>query len=255
VAMDGLKPPPAYWLYRFFWNALDWVFPPKCGGCGALGERWCTTCQQKTTPIGKEVCHCCGIPLAGGGLCIQCQDQPPAVTAIRSWAVYQGPVREAIHHLKYSRHIGMGEILARHQIDTLAALPWRMDLVTCVPLSTQRKKQRGYNQSSMLARPVALALKIPYRPGLLERTRETISQVGLSASQRRLNVAGAFQSEAGSLQGLSVLVIDDVTTTGSTLNACAQALKDAGAAAVYGLTVARAVTLESQRSDSLNPIL
>jgi ComF family protein len=108
-------------------------------------------------------------------------------------------------------------------------------------LSSKRLQQRGYNQASLLARPVALALPAPYRPGLLMRNRDTLSQVDLSAQERRKNVAGAFSQVGTKPRGASILVIDDVTTTGSTLNACAHALLDAGASAVYGLTLARAV--------------
>ena len=189
------------------------------------------------------MCSCCGLPALPGktGLCSDCKNQPPFFKALRSWCIYQGPAREAIHRLKYSRDVGLGEVLARYLIRLTPTLPWQVDLVTCVPLSSKRLKQRGYNQASLLARPVALALRAPYRPDLLLRNRDTLSQVDLSAQERRQNVAGAFSPAEKFPKGASILVIDDVTTTGSTQNACAQALLEAGASAVYGLTLARAV--------------
>jgi ComF family protein len=110
-----------------------------------------------------------------------------------------------------------------------------------VPLSKERYQQRGYNQAGLLARPVALALNIPYQPKALERWRDTVSQVGLSADQRMDNVVGAFKASQGLVKDRSILVIDDVTTTGATINSCAQALLQAGASEVFALTLARAV--------------
>jgi ComF family protein len=155
--------------------------------------------------------------------------------------MYSGPARRAVIRLKYGRDIGLGEALTRHLVELLASLPWQIDRVTCVPLSKGRLKLRGYNQSAMLARPLALAIQRPFTPLLLRKTRESPSQVGLSARERRENVDGAFTAGYGpDLKGCTILVVDDVTTTGSTMNACARALKNAGAASIYGLTFARA---------------
>jgi ComF family protein len=143
--------------------------------------------------------------------------------------------------LKYQRDIGLAEALSKHLIELYNDLKWEIDLVTPVPLGSKRARERGYNQSGLLARPLAYAIHKPYQPKLLLRTRETRSQVGLSAKERQQNVEGAFTANVSKVQEKVVLVIDDVMTTGSTINACAQALRKAGASAVYGLTLARAV--------------
>jgi ComF family protein len=143
--------------------------------------------------------------------------------------------------LKYSKDIGLSEMLARHLIQLKNGLPWQIDVVTCVPLSRGRFKNREYNQAAMLARPLALAIHRPFAPLLLRKTREAPTQVGLSAGERWKNVEGAFAAgDKAILSARVILVVDDVTTTGSTMNACARVLTEAGAAAVYGLTFARA---------------
>jgi ComF family protein len=165
----------------------------------------------------------------------------PAYAALRSWAVFEGPLRNALHRLKYRGDVALGEILARQLLEKLKGLDWVVDLVAPVPLGIARQKQRGYNQSTLLALPLALGCGIAYRPQALAKVRETPSQVGLSSEERFQNVEGAFQANARIVSGKRVLVVDDVTTSGATLNACANALKEAGASKVYALTLARAV--------------
>jgi competence protein ComFC len=236
----------SYRLYHFLWNALDWIFPPRCGGCSQFAQRWCPVCQGNVERILDPVCTICGSPYsptvhsAATSICAECSHTPPAFTALRSFCGYTGPARRAIIRLKYSRDIGLGEALANQLAEYLQTLNWSIDLVTCVPLSRGRLRQRGYNQSAMIARPLAMSIPKPFLPVLLRKTREAPTQVGLSANDRRKNVDGAFETGGASLSAKRVLVIDDVTTTGSTMNACARALLDAGAASIYGLTFARA---------------
>jgi ComF family protein len=173
-------------------------------------------------------------------ICQKCRNQPPAFKALRSYCAYQGPARKAIHRLKYQRDIGIAEALAVLLTNLVRDLAWPVDTITAVPLSPSRTKQRGYNQASLLAIPLALALQKPFDHRLLTRTRETDSQVGLSMIDRKQNVAGAF-SASDKAAGKVIWVIDDVITTGATMNACAQALMKAGAIAVYGLSFARAL--------------
>ena len=135
----------------------------------------------------------------------------------------------------------MGEILARTLLDKLSNLGWQVDFIVPVPGSLARKKTRGYNQASLLGFPVALGLGIPFRSRALVKTRETRSQVGLSFAERRQNVLEAFLASRDLAAGKSVLVVDDVTTSGATMQACAFALMRQGARQVYGLTLARAV--------------
>lgn len=120
-------------------------------------------------------------------------------------------------------------------------LNWHIDLVIPIPLGKQRIKERGYNQVAMIAKPLAMAMGMRYAPNELMRYKETRSQVGLTKAERRKNVRDAFRAGAGVI-GKNVLVMDDVSTTGSTLSSSAEALYSAGAREVYALTVARALS-------------
>ena len=231
---------PIYRLYQHLWSGLDWLFPPTCGGCNALGSRWCQDCQDNTQHIIPPYCRICGIPLDVPGVCPRCGSLPPPYTALRSWASFEGPLKNALHRLKYRRDIGLGETLARPLRALLGTLDWEIESIVPVPLGKGRMAERGYNQVTFLALPLALSMGLPYRPGALHRVRETRSQVGLSAAERRENVRGVFQANPDQVRGRIVLVVDDVATTGATVNSAASALLAAGAARVYGLTLARA---------------
>ncbi len=154
----------------------------------------------------------------------------------------EGSVRQAIHRLKYHRDVALADVLAAQLLALVQALAWPITLVVAVPLGQQRLRTRGYNQAALLAFPLALGLGVPWARRALARVRETRSQVGLSASERRENVAGAFRAAPDArLRGATVLLVDDVMTTGATLDAAARALLAGGAAEVYAVTVARAV--------------
>lgn len=243
MTVAGLRQSPALLAYRLLWNALDWVLPPQCAGCGTTGERWCFDCRQSLQPLAGPVCSTCGGPTRGtptSAVCADCINTPPVFTAARSVCAYRGVARKAVHRLKYGLDIGLGESLGSQMFEHLLNLHWMIDMVTCVPLSQARLRQRGFNQSAMLARPLALGMRVPFQPLLLRKTREVPSQVGLSAQDRRLNVVDAFEAGRSLSGARRILVVDDVFTTGSTMNACARALFDAGAQQVFGLTFARA---------------
>ena len=243
---------PAYFLYQLLWGTVDWLFPPICGGCERLGFRWCEACQGQVSKVTGPLCPCCGQPQSREEICKECQDAPPDYQALRSYGVFEGKLRAALHRLKYKRDIAMGEALSKHLIELYNHFKWDIDLVVPVPLGSQRARDRGYNQAGLLGRPLAYAVQKPYQPDALQRIRETRSQVGLSAKERRGNVAGVFRAKREQVAGKVVLVVDDVTTTGSTISACAQALREAGATAVYGLTLARAV-LNTHTDDQPKP--
>lgn len=130
--------------------------------------------------------------------------------------------------------------MAKGLIEILDSNLWNIDVVTPVPLGKTRRNERGYNQAAMLAFPLAIAKGLPYKNNALKRVQETASQVYLSKDQRAKNVKDAFKANPRVVEGRNILIIDDVTTTGATMQACALALVDAGANCVYGLTLARA---------------
>jgi competence protein ComFC len=191
--------------------------------------------------ISGPFCERCGGKLSQTGLCDRCIANPPSFTALRACTFYEGPIRSAILKLKYGGNIALGEILARPMISLLRDLDWKPDLIVPVPGSLARRKMRGYNQASLLALPVALSCGIPYRSKALVKVRHNRTQVGLSMLERQANVSGAFLGRKELVAGKTVLIIDDVTTSGATLEACTAALLDQGARQVYGLTLARAV--------------
>ena len=141
--------------------------------------------------------------------------------------------------MKYKGDLTLGEVLARPLIDLFEASRWNPDVVVPVPLGERRFIERGYNQSALLARPVALAIGKSYISRGLLKTRETDTQVGLSFSQRIENVDGAFLADPVYINKRRILLIDDVITSGATMEACSDALKKAGAVEVNGLSLAR----------------
>lgn len=205
-----------------------------------MGERWCADCRTKLIQL-DEICPICGDRSTGGVICRDCQNEPPPFHQMRAAVVYKSPLREAIHKLKYKHDIGLGEALSGYLIELYDKLGWKVDLIIPVPLSPSKKQERGYNQSALLAWPLAKARCIQYQPGAVERIRDTRRQVELNARERRENVKDAFMASAEVVRGKRVLVIDDVTTTGATLQACCKAVQAAGADGVYAMTLARAV--------------
>lgn len=229
-----------YAMYRMIWSTLDVVFPPVCGGCGQQATPWCKECAEKVNVLSGSLCDVCGLPQEVAGICASCQVDRPHFHALRAWAVFEDPVRNALHRLKYRRDISIGNTLASQMLPFVSRLSWPIDMIVPVPLGKQRLRERGYNQVGMIARPLAMALNVQYAANGLMRRKETRSQVGLSRGERRENVQDAFTAWAG-VRGKNVVIMDDVATTGSTLSSGADALCKAGAKDVYALTVARAL--------------
>jgi ComF family protein len=162
---------------------------------------------------------------------------------MRSWAVFDSPIQNALHTLKYRRNItGFGDALALQMAGFVRSLHWTLDGIVPVPLGRQRLKERGYNQVALVARPLAYELGLAYLPNVLLKTRETRSQVGLNLQERRENASKAYQAHPSAVKQRSLLLMDDVSTTGSTIAACTEALLSAGAQEVYVLTIARALS-------------
>jgi ComF family protein len=188
------------------------------------------------------MCEKCGIPTSGPALCDKCKTNPPAYRMLRSWAVFDSPVQNGLHTMKYRRNIGLGEALAIQMVDFLTSLNWEIDIMIPVPLSKKRLQERGYNQVALVAQPLAYRSGIKYLPQALWKSKNTRSQVGLNVNQRRENVLNAYQADAGLVRGQTILLMDDVSTTGSTISSCTEALLAAGARDIYAITIARALS-------------
>ena len=147
--------------------------------------------------------------------------------------------------MKYRRNIGLGESVAIQMTDFVRSLHWPVEMMIPVPLGKNRLKERGYNQVGLVARPLAYQIGMRYEPDALRKTRETRSQVGLTVSQRKENVNNAYQADSRVVTRKTILIMDDVATTGSTISACTEALLSAGAQEVYVLTIARALSHHS----------
>jgi ComF family protein len=160
---------------------------------------------------------------------------------MRSWAVFDSPIQNGLHTMKYRRNVAFGESIAMQMAEYVRSLYWPIDVMIPVPLGKKRLKERGYNQVALVARPLAYHLGWMYEPDALWKTRETRSQVGLSISQRSENVQDAYQADPKVVKHKSILIMDDVATTGSTISACTAALLSSGAQEVYVLTIARAL--------------
>jgi ComF family protein len=225
-------------------SLTDLLFPWRCAGCGQAGSLFCDLCAQRVTPMPADGCTRCGNVIAHHGLCPVCAalaNDP--LSFARSAALHEEPLRGAIHRLKYERQPELAPLLARYLVAAWRLPDWEtqrasITAVVPVPLHAGRQRVRGYNQAHLLAHEFCLATGLRIAPTWIARTRDTRPQVGLNAQERRQNVHVSFQATAD-VGGQTLLLVDDVFTTGATLRDCARAALDAGAAAVFALTLAR----------------
>ena len=218
--------------------AVDLVLPRRCAACGRGGSFLCEPCEAALSRLEGPYCPRCAHP-GVDRLCERCASSPPAFDGVRAVCLFNGAARSLVHRLKYSNFRAVAPDMARLLADLLE--PSRMEgvIIAPVPLHPRRERRRGYNQSELLARTVGRMAGLPVRPGIVRRVRNTPPQVSIeNYEERRANTEGSFACPAG-LSGESVLLIDDVVTTGSTMSACAAALKEAGAGSVWGLAFAR----------------
>lgn len=221
-------------------GALDLLYPPRCAGCGRLGSLFCASCLARVELLRPPLCEHCGRPVSMAGLCSFCRHASSALDGIRAAALFAEPLRSAIHHFKYENRQALARPLASLLHECWQRQPFPADVLVPVPLHERRLRERGYNQAALLARELGRELSLPVVEEAVRRERETRPQVGLTAAERRQNVADAFHCSNGALRGCRVLLIDDVCTTGATLEACAIALRQEGeAASVWALVVAR----------------
>lgn len=233
-------------FFKGFWTALDWVYPPVCAVCGSPGHPLCLNCREKIQFISGKVCSVCGAPIHGNmEICYDCDKKRPVYDAMRNLAFYGGVIRECVHALKYQNNRSLGKYFSELLLPVVDKETWQIDIVVPVPLSRERYKERGYNQAAAIAHPLALGLGKRYFPFGLEQVKDTRSQVGLSAEERRLNVVGAFEAIPELVNRKNILLVDDVMTTGATMESSAKALKCAGSGDVYCITIARFVRLRN----------
>ncbi|MGE5334586.1 MAG: ComF family protein [Nitrososphaerota archaeon] len=241
---------------------LDAIYPPRCVVCGRAGDVVCARCLNSMRPPEAPICDHCGttIPAAphpAPQLCPECVAgrRLSLLDGVRVATTYTGAARTALLAFKFAREQRVAGRLA-----TLLTAPFQCDIhmadmVIPVPLHRSRQRERGYNQAELLAGAFARLQGLSLRTDILARTRATEAQTHLTGMERRRNVAGAFALRASALaatvRGKRILLIDDVTTTGSTLNAAAEPLRAAGATSVWGLAFASPAPGMSDTNDAV----
>jgi ComF family protein len=216
-------------------RALDVLFPRTCAGCGCGPWPFCPSCAAELESLAPPWCRRCGRPSTiEVERCADCP--PPPIASARAAFAYRGPAREAVHRLKFSGWRGVGEAFAR----ALVALgPPPADVVTWVPLAPRRRAERGFDQAQVLARALARELALP-SAAFVRRVRATAPQARQMREERFAAMDGAFAPIGrGRRSPPTVVLVDDVLTTGATAAACAAALADAGARTVHLLTACR----------------
>ena len=222
--------------------ALNLLFPQRCIGCGRGGEIICDSCCRELPRIMPPICPRCGRPQASGILCSHCVSWQAEIDGIRSPFRFERVARQAVHQLKYQNLRSLVTPLAWLLNDYLIANSVPFDVLIPVPLHRKRLRERGYNQSGLLARELSKLNEVPLVDNCLIRHQPSPPQARTSSvEERQINVAGAFTCRDRSLRDKQVLLIDDVATSGATLDACAGALKAAGATSIWGLTLAREI--------------
>jgi competence protein ComFC len=229
-----------------FDNFIDLLFPPRCVICKSKSSRIiCEDCLGKVAYLKAPVCGICGKPrdkYFSGDLCEDCAREGAPFIMARSVALYDGMIKEAIHKFKFDGKRTLAPYLGRFLVSYLqyGDIPIKeIDAVIPVPLSKQREKQRGYNQSKLLADGIARHFSIHIDSSSLKKIKDVTPQFELSRKERLQNIKGAFRSSP--IAGKNILLIDDIYTTGATAREAASALRTAGAGNVYVLTLARAV--------------
>jgi ComF family protein len=238
-------------MHPLWRGTLDLLYPPRCEVCGGLRrEPVCGECWERIEYIRPPLCELCGVPFdpsaKGGSRCADCRGKRRTFTVARSAAYYCGALVDAIRRFKYDCQMvlwrPLGLLLVEAMQAGAAALdPETVDVVCAVPLHESRLRERGFNQSELLAEFVADNLQKPLKP-LLVKTRSTLPQVDLPASSRAANVRDAFAANLHEvIKGQTALLIDDLFTTGATMTECARVLRRAEAKEVRVLTLARPV--------------
>lgn len=218
---------------------LDALYPLECCGCGRSGKVVCDKCSTGLAVLEPPFCQVCSVP-GDFARCQRCAEAIRSFEGVRAPFRYSGVIRQAVFALKYggikAAAPQLGDMLGKY----LEESPLPGDALAAVPMHPRRRRERGYNQADLLARRVASRRGLPYRENLLVRSRHVEPQASLAdPTQRAVNVADSVSMGPDEdVAGARIILIDDVATTGSTLEACAAVLKRAGAASVWGLTLA-----------------
>ena len=226
--------------------ALDFALPPRCAGCGTIVadvHSFCPECWKQIEFLGESGCTTCGLPLHAteAETCGACLARPPRISRTRAAVAYDELSRGLAIRLKYGRKVAIARTMARYMAP-LVSRPEDDLVLVPVPLHRTRLWQRGFNQSALVARELSRRLKVPSNALALRRLKRTPPLKGMTPLQRRKTVAGAFEvTDQAAVAGRTVILIDDVLTTGSTAEACARTLKRAGASRVELITWARVV--------------
>jgi ComF family protein len=225
--------------------ALDFALPPRCAGCGTIVEdvhSFCTDCWTKVEFLGEGGCTTCGLPLEAteAETCGVCLAKPPRIARTRAAVVYGDLTRSLAIRLKYGRKVAIARTMARYMAPLVEGDG--DPVLIPVPLHRTRLWSRGFNQSALVARELSRRLSFRTEALVLRRLKRTPPLKGMSSHQRRKTVAGAFRvADKSAVAGRTVILVDDVLTTGSTAEACARALQRAGASRVELITWARVV--------------
>lgn len=233
-------------LQGFGRQLLDFALPPRCAGCGDVSQEagaFCPACWARLEWLGNGGCQRCGLPLAGteAEVCARCLADPPKLDRIRAAVAYDDIPRSVALRLKYGRKVALAKTMARYMAP-LGSERHRDAMLVPVPLHRWRLWNRGFNQSALVAHELGRHWGFDVESRALRRVKPTRPLKGMNHAQRRKAVAGAFIASSHlRLKGKSVILIDDVLTSGSTAEACAKALRRAGAERVELICWARVV--------------
>ena len=235
---------PIRLLTDLYSGLMDLVYPPFCLVCEAAGPDYlCAKCIERIDVIDPPYCRKCGLPCETS-VCHDCREHEFVFECARSVGTFDGALRQAIHALKYKRYVviadPLGELMARHFPST--HLAGQIDVVVPIPIHRSRLIERGFNQAEELSRKFCRRCRLALEPDALEKPEETRHQVDLPKDKRAQNLRDAFKvKSAYKIRGKRVLLVDDVFTTGSTLDEAAKILMNAGAKSVCAYTLARSV--------------